>query len=205
LEIQREQGIKQALYGYLLQKREESAISLASTVSNTRIIDPAITNEAPVSPRKILIALAALIVGVSIPIGSIYAKGLLDDKVGNMRDVEKATDAPVLGELVHHDEEEALVVKKGSRTAISELFRLIRTNLQFAAPGKEAKVLMVTSSMSGEGKTFFSINVGASLALSGKKVVLLEFDIRKPKLMKDIGLSSQKGRGFTSFLVYEDI
>src|SRR5690606_8516144 len=103
------------------------------------------------------------------------------------------------------DEEDALVVKKGSRTAIAELFRLIRTNLQFAAPGKEAKVLMVTSSMSGEGKTFFSINVGASLALSGKKVVLLEFDIRKPKLMKDIGLSTQKGRGFTSFLVNEDM
>src|SRR5690606_10600058 len=205
LEIQRQQGIKQALYAYLLQKREESAISLASAVANTRIIDPAITNNKPVSPKTLLVGLIAIAIGLGVPIGALYAKDLLDDKVGNMRDVEKATDAPVLGELVHHDEEEALVVKKGSRTAIAELFRLIRTNLQFAAPGKEAKVLMVTSSMSGEGKTFFSINVGASLALSGKKVVLLEFDIRKPKLMKDIGLSSQKGRGFTSFLVYEDI
>src|SRR5690606_6899628 len=189
LEIQREQGIKQALYGYLLQKREESAISLASAVSNTRIIDPAITNDKPVSPRKLMIGLFALIMGFGIPIGALYVKDILDDKVGNMRDIEKVTDAPVLGELVHHDEEEALVVKKGSRTAIAELFRLIRTNLQFAAPGRQAKVLMVTSSMSGEGKTFFSINVGSSLALSGKRVVLLEFDIRKPKLMKDIGLS----------------
>src|SRR5690606_32551077 len=86
----------------------------------------------------------------------------------------------------------------------SELFRLIRTNLQFAAPGKQSKVLMVTSSMSGEGKTFFSINMGASLALSGKRVVLLEFDIRKPKMMKDIGLVS-KGKGFTSFLVNDEL
>src|SRR5690606_11466138 len=142
--------------------------------------------------------------GVGLPIAGLYAKDLLDDKVGNMRDVEKFTDASILGELIHHDEEHALVVQKGSRSAISELFRLIRTNLQFAAPGKQSKVLMVTSSMSGEGKTFFSINVGASLALSGKKVVLLEFDIRKPKLMKDIGLSS-KSKGFTSYLVNEDM
>src|SRR5690606_1883147 len=205
LEIQREQGIKQALYGYLLQKREESAISLASAVSNTRIIDAAITKENPVSPRTLLVGLIALVIGFGIPISGLYVKNLLDDKVGNMRDVEKISDVSILGELVHHDENEALVVKKGSRTAIAELFRLIRTNLQFAAPGKHAKVLMVTSSMSGEGKTFFSINVGASLALSGKKVVLLEFDIRKPKLMKDIGLSSQKGRGFTSFLVNDDM
>src|SRR5690606_6414928 len=204
LEIQREQGIKQALYGYLLQKREESAISLASAVSNTRIIDSAMSNKKPVSPKGAIIMLAAFILGLGFPVAALYIKGLLDDKVGNMRDVERASDAPILGELIHHDEENALVVQKGSRTAIAELFRLIRTNLQFAAPGRQSKVLMVTSSMSGEGKTFFSINIGASLALSGKKVVLLEFDIRKPKMMKDIGLVS-KGKGFTSFLVNDDL
>src|SRR5690606_16676223 len=122
LEIQREQGIKQSLYAYLLQKREESAISLASAVSNTRIIDPAITNDQPVSPKKMLIALLALIIGISVPIAGLYAKGLLDDKVGNMRDVERVSDTPVLGELIHHDEDHALVVQKGSRTAVSELF-----------------------------------------------------------------------------------
>src|SRR5690606_27122360 len=106
-----------------------------------------------------IIMLSAFILGLAFPIGALYAKDLMDDKVGNIRDVEKVSDAPVLGELVHHDEEHALVVQKGSRTAISELFRLIRTNLQFAAPGKQSKVLMVTSSMSGEGKTFFSINI----------------------------------------------
>src|SRR5690606_24931312 len=110
LEIQREQGIKQALYGYLLQKREESAISLASAVSNTRIIDPAMTNNIPVSPKKMLVALLAFILGVGLPIAGLYAKDLLDDKVGNMRDVEKITDAPLLGELIHHDEDDALVV-----------------------------------------------------------------------------------------------
>src|SRR5690606_12949461 len=112
----------------------------------------------------------------------------------------RLTEAPVLGELPHHDENHALVAQKGSRTALAELSRLIRTNLQFAAPGRESKVLMVTSSMSGEGKTFFSINVGASLALSGKRVVMLEFDIRKPKLMQDIGIKT-KGKGFTNYLV----
>src|SRR5690606_24017973 len=103
-------------------------------VSNTRIIDRAMANGMPVSPKKTLTLFAALLLGIGLPIASLYVKGLLDDKVGNMRDVEKVTDVPVLGELIHHDEEHALVVQKGSRTAIAELFRLIRTNLQFAAP-----------------------------------------------------------------------
>src|SRR5690606_21029428 len=134
----------------------------------------AITNDRPISPKYSMVLLGSLFLGCCLPIAALLVKDFLDDKVTNIRDVEKTTTVSILGELVHHAEEGTLVVKKGSRTAISELFRLIRTNLQFAAPGKQSKILMVTSSMSGEGKTFFSINLGASLALSGKKVVLLE-------------------------------
>src|SRR5690606_11946523 len=118
-----------------------------------------------------------------------------------MSDVQEAVPVPILGELIHNeDEQHTLVVNKSSRTPLAELFRLIRTNLQFATLGKENKVILITSSMTREGKTFFSINMGASMALTGKRVVLLEFDIRKPKLIKDLGIPVPK-KGITNYLV----
>src|SRR5690606_25262851 len=126
---------------------------------------------------------------VGVPITILYARNLLDDKVRVSKDVTSVVDVPILGELSHSDEKKVLVVNKSVRTEIAELFRLIRTNLQFAANGRSNQVIMVTSSMSGEGKTFFAINLAASLAITGKKVVVLEFDIRRPRVLKDIALS----------------
>lgn len=193
IEIKRQQSIKEGLYLYLLQKREESALSLAATVANSRIIDPAIAGDRPVEPKKQLIYLLAFLVGLGIPFAGIYVKELLNDRIQSQQDVKKSTDTPVLGEIAHNDTFEKLVVTENSRSTVAELFRLIRTNLQFATLGKDNKVIMVTSSMSGEGKTFFSINLGASLALTGKRVVLVNFDLRKPRLLQDMGLSNETG------------
>jgi tyrosine-protein kinase Etk/Wzc len=201
IEIKRQQSIKEGLYLYLLQKREESALSLAATVANSRIIDPAISGDIPVEPKKQLIYLLAILVGLGIPFAGIYIKELLNDRVQSQQDVKKTTDTPILGEIAHNDTFEKLVVTENSRSTVAELFRLIRTNLQFATLGKDNKVIMVTSSMSGEGKTFFTINLGASLALTGKRVVLVNFDLRKPRLLQDMDLSNEIG--ITNYIIDE--
>ncbi|MBF9253259.1 polysaccharide biosynthesis tyrosine autokinase [Pontibacter sp. 172403-2] len=203
LEIQRQQGIKQGLYLYLLQKREEAAVSLAAAVSNSRVLDPAMVGDKPVEPKKIIVLLLALLAGLAIPFACIYVRDLLNDKVQEKKDVEQATATPVLGELAHNKSGESLVVTPGNRSPIVEMFRLVRTNLQYATVGKANKVVLVTSSMSGEGKTFFSINLGASLVLTGKKVVVLGFDLRKPRLLQELGLPD--GPGITNYLVSDRV
>ena len=199
LEINRQQGIKEGLYLYLLQKREESALSLAAAVSNSRVIDTAKAGDLPVKPKRSLIYLLALLMGLGIPFGFIYVKELLNDKVQELSEVEKGTKTPILGEIAHENGAESLVVTQGSKSPVAELFRLIRSNLQFASLGKENKVILVTSSMSGEGKTFFSLNLAGSLALTGKKAIVLDFDFRKPGLSSDMGLPNENG--ITNYLV----
>ncbi|MCP2044250.1 tyrosine-protein kinase [Pontibacter sp. HSC-36F09] len=203
LEIQRQQGIKQGLYLYLLQKREESAVSLAAAISISRVLDPAMASDSPVKPKKQLIYLLAILLGLGLPFGFIYMRDLFNDKVETLQEVKQGTTTPILGEISHSDFPEKLVVTENSRSTVTELFRLIRTNLQFSTVGKQNKVILVTSSMSGEGKTFFSINLGASLALTGKRVVLVNFDLRKPRLMQDLGLSNELG--ITNYLISDKL
>ncbi|NDK57503.1 GumC family protein [Pontibacter fetidus] len=203
LEINRQQGIKEGLYLYLLQKREESALSLAASVSNSRVIDPAIATDNPISPKKSITYLVALLLGLGIPFAGIYIKDLLNDKVQEQKDVERATKTPILGEIAHATTAEPIVVTKDNRSSVAEMFRLVRTNLQFATAGKENKILLITSSMSGEGKTFFSINLAASLVLTGKKVVILGFDLRKPRLMQELNLPD--GIGISNYLISDTV
>jgi len=166
------------------------------------MLDPATVDPDPVSPKTTLIYLLAFIVGVGIPFSGIYIKDALNDKVQSKRDIQRLTGTPLLGEISHNTTGQNLVISKEAGTPISELFRLVRSNLQFATAGKENKVVLITSSLSGEGKTFFSINLGASLTLLGKRVVLLELDLRKPTLMKQAGM---KGRtGITDYIVAPD-
>jgi tyrosine-protein kinase Etk/Wzc len=203
LEINRQQAIKQNLYLYLLQKREESALSLAANISNSRIIDPAISTDYPISPNKQTIYLVYLLLGLGIPFAGIFLKDILNTKVQAQQDVEQLTATPILGELIHNNTDETLVVKTGNRSPLVEMFRLIRAKLHFAAVDRENKTMLITSCMSGEGKTFFTINLGASLALTGKKVVLLDLDLRNPKLSRELGLS--KGRGIADYLISDSI
>ncbi|WKN32551.1 polysaccharide biosynthesis tyrosine autokinase [Porifericola rhodea] len=203
LEINRQQSIKQELYLFLLQKREEAALSQASTIANSRTIDPPQADEIPVNPKKKIVLLIALMLGIGFPFSIVYVKEMLNDKVSEQRDVEKITATPILGEVMHSEVKDALVVAEDKHAPITEMFRLIRANLHFATLGKENKVILITSSRSGEGKTFFSINLGASLALSGKKVIILSFDLRKPRLMQDLRLKNNLG--ISNYLVSEDL
>jgi capsular exopolysaccharide synthesis family protein len=192
-DITRQQDIKRGLYLYLLQKREEAALALAATVSNLRVIDPATVGEAPVKPKKMMIYLIALVLGLGLPFALIYVKEALNDKVQQIQDIEKATNTPILGEISHSSTRDLIVVTQKNTTPVAEFFRLIRINLQFATVPKENKVILVTSSMSGEGKTFFSINLATSLVMTGKRVVILDFDLRKPGLMDSLGLFNDIG------------
>ncbi|MDT0646073.1 polysaccharide biosynthesis tyrosine autokinase [Zunongwangia sp. F260] len=203
LEINRQQSTKEGLYLYLLQKREEEALSMAAPVSNSRIIDAPKAGNYPVSPNKTSIYLGALIFGLFLPFSVIYVKEKINDKIGDTSDIQELTDTPILGEIAHNREKEKMVVGERNTTPVAELFRLIRFNLKFVSAGKANKVILVTSGMKGEGKTFFTLNLGASLAISGKKVVALSFDLRAPKLMRTVGLSDDFG--ISDFIINENI
>ena len=199
--IARQQEIKAGLYLMLLQKREENAITLAATANNAKIIDAAIPDEAPVAPKKMMILLAALVLGVGIPVGIIYLISLTKVTIEGRADVEKLTTLPVIGDIPVADglKGSSIAVFENQNNLMSETFRGIRTNLQFLLEEGQ-KVIMVTSTVSGEGKSFVSANTAISLSLLGKKVVIVGLDIRKPGLNKVFSLSA-KEQGITQFLI----
>jgi capsular exopolysaccharide synthesis family protein len=199
LNIERQQKILEDLYSLLLQKKIETSISSASTISNSRVIEPAIGSAMPVSPDKKKIYTVYLFFGLLVPVGFTILREVLKDKVGGRPDVEKVTNAPILGEIGHSEGKQTLIVMRNSRSFISEQFRIIRTNLQYMISRKERPVIMVTSSFSGEGKSFVSTNIGAVMALSGKKTVIMEFDIRKPKIVS--GLDLKRKMGITNYII----
>jgi capsular exopolysaccharide synthesis family protein len=199
LEVTRQQVILQELYSYLLQKRLETAISSASTISNIKVMEPAMTSSVPISPNRKLSYIIAILLGIGLPTGIIFLIEYLNDKIKSRREIEQLTSTPILGEVGHADQASALVVTNNSRQFLAEQFRIIRSNLQYILPKVDKPVILVTSSFSGEGKSFISTNLGSVLALSGKKTVILEFDIRKPKIMKGLGLQERKG--ITNYIV----
>ena len=197
--IARQQEIKAGLYLMLLQKREENAITLAATANNAKIIDEAIADDAPVSPRNKITYLIALILGVGIPVGVIYLLELTKFKIEGRADVEKLTSAPIVGDIPLTDEKQgAIAVFENQNNLMSETFRNVRTNLQFML-GNGKKVILVTSTVSGEGKSFISGNLAISLSLLGKKVVIVGLDIRKPGLNKVFNISKRE-QGITQYL-----
>ena len=200
----RQQELKSGLYLMLLQKREENSIALAVTVDNAKIVDAAYANERPTSPRPPVVCFVALLLGCMIPMGLIYLSELLRFKIEGRNDLEKLTKVPVLGDVaVSHDlkkGQRGIVIRENQNDMMAEIFRSIRTNLQFMLGGSlEGKVIQFTSTTSGEGKTFVSSNLAMSLALLGKKVILLGLDIRRPRLAEMFGFSNRTS-GITSFL-----
>jgi len=203
LERSREQAVKMSLYRYLLQKREETTLSLSGTVPTSQIIDKPAYHSIPVSPKKQLIYLFAILFGCLVPAGTIYAKQLLNNKVKDPKDIELLTGVRLLGVLGHLDKNETKVMESNSRSTMSELFRYIRSNLHFMNSGMPNQVLLVTSCMKSEGKTFFSLNLGMTLASVNKRVVILEFDLRKPDLLEKMKM--KKGIGITGYLEQKDL
>ena len=197
--IARQQEIKSGLYLLLLQKREENAITLAATANNAKIIDDAIADEIAVSPRGRVTYLIALVLGLGIPVGVIYLINLTKFKIEGRADVEKLTSVPIVGDIPLTDEKQgAIAVFENQNNLMSETFRNIRTNLQFMLEN-DKKVILVTSTVSGEGKSFISGNLAISLSLLGKKVVIVGLDIRKPGLNKVFNIS-KKEQGITQYL-----
>lgn len=197
--IARQQEIKAGLYLMLLQKREENAITLAATANNAQIIDAAIADDNPVSPKRMMVYLVALFFGMGIPVGIIYLIGLTKFKIEGRADIEKLTSLPIVGDIPLADEKSgSIAVFENKNNLMSETFRNVRTNLQFMLE-KDKNVILVTSTISGEGKSFVSSNLAISLSLLGKKVVIVGLDIRKPGLNKVFNIP-QKDHGITQFL-----
>lgn len=201
--IQRQQNIKENLYLILLQKREETALSYASTVTDSRIVDAPHSSPAPIKPSRRTIYLLALLIGIAIPFITFNIRELLNDKVQSRKEIEAETNVSVFGEVALKPKEvKDTLLDTKSRSFITEQFRILRTNLQYINTTQEntkGKVLLFTSSNSGEGKSFVALNLAASIAALGKKVVVLELDLRKPKLSNYLSLPRE--HGITNFLV----
>ena len=203
--IARQLGIKESLYLYLLQKQEETEISLAVKTPNSKVIDRAYASKDPVSPKPKIIFLAALLLGLLFPFGILYVKDLLDTKLHNRQDMEHYVTAPILGDIPINDTDENIVVKEGERSSTAEAFRLLRTNLDFmlTETGKNSKTIFVTSTTSGEGKSFVATNLACTLSLSGKKVALLGMDLRAPKITEYLNVPNK--RGVSNFIIDKDM
>lgn len=198
--ISRQQEIKATLYTMLLQKREENAITLAATANNGRIVEQAQPSLKPVSPKSSMIALAALILGLGLPVGFVYLRDLLKYKIENREDVERITTVPILAELPKCDTpaNSSIVVRENKNDMMEETFRGLRTNMLFMLEPQE-KVILFTSTQPGEGKSFLAANTAISLAFLGKKVIILGMDIRKPGLNKAFGFT-RSAKGITNYL-----
>ncbi len=195
LDISRQASIKSSLYTYLLQKREETAMSFAATVSDLRIIDDARADPIPVKPVRRNYYLVAVLVGLLLPVLWLWLLDYFNNKISRKAQIEAATAVPIIGEIIQSDGTESpLEMTPKSRSLLSEQIRALRTNIQFFNAETDSKqMILVTSSISGEGKSFISLNLGASLAIADKRVVLLELDMRKPKLHRYLNQTSPCG------------
>ena len=206
-DIQRQQGIKETLYLYLLQKREETAITLGVVDPNAIIIDRAESAPNAVAPKKKIFLLGAIIIGLLIPFIIIYLSELLDTKIHTREAVEKVLNIPILGDIPKLETKGRYLIKKDDYSSIAEAFRILRTNLNFILPTSEGdtkgKIIFVTSTIAHEGKSLVSTNLAASLAHAGKKTVLLGMDIRAPKIVSYLNVRGEVG--VTNYIVNADI
>ena len=202
-DLYRQQGIQNTLYTFLLQKREENSLVLAATTPKGKIVDHAYASINPIKPVKFKIYFLALIAGLLLPIALLFCKRLFTTKFSSQEDLQSISKAPVVGEICHNRHRSQLVVKDGKTSSIVELFRLLRNNIQFMLPTEEDKVILVTSSVSGEGKSFVSTNLASSFSLLGKRVVLVGMDIRSPKLAQMLDINDAPG--VTAYLAKQNV
>ena len=199
LDYNREQSVKQALYLFLLQKKEETAIAKASNVPNASIIENPEVNYTPYEPNKNQTLIMGLIVGLLLPSGFIALRLLLNNKIMSREDVTKLTPVTILSEVGHSETQDLLNLKESGRSSVAEQFRIFRTNMDFALANIQSPVILITSCLSGEGKSFIAANLAQIYSVSGKKVLLMELDLRKPKLSKMLGISNDTG--FSNYII----
>jgi len=198
LDISREQQIKSSLYSFLLQKKEESEIAYASSASNSRVVDYAQASPDPVSPRKLLIYALSIVVFIGVCGAFIFIKEFLTGKVLYRHEIESLTSIPIIGEIAFDKSKDKIVIEKGTRSFVAEEFRKLRISLSFLGIDSSHKKILITSSISGEGKSFISANLAVSLSLTGKKVVLVDMDMNNPTLDKILNINREEG--VTEFL-----
>ncbi len=200
LGIERKFRLSDNMYNYLQQKRSEAQITKASNEPDNEIIDIARgSGGTPVFPKKSLNYMIALVLGLVLPVVYILGKDYFNDKIVEKKDVEGITKFPIIGHIIHSNRDTQAVVAESPKSSISESFRSIRTNIQFLSKGKEKQTVLITSDMVSAGKTFCAINLASIFALYGKKTLLIGFDLRKPKIYRDFGLTNTEG--ISSYLI----
>ena len=201
LSMSRQQKVKEELYIYLLTKREENSLTGATAESNARVIDMAYGSNKPISPRKSIIYMIAIILGAVIPFAVLYIIELLNTTVRGRKEIEETLSIPFLGDIPAYQgkAEHGIAVRATGRDMLSESFRILRTNMSFMGIDSEQKVILLTSSTPHSGKTFVSTNLAMTLATSGKRVLLMDFDLRRRTLSKQMGHRTDK-KGITGYL-----
>jgi len=201
LDISREEETMKQIYAFLLQKKEESELSYASTVSDHRIVDDAQVPQDPVSPKRILIYLIAIVSCVGLCFGIIMIREDLTGKILYRNEVESRTSIPIIAEVAFDKSNSPLVIVSGKRSFTAEQFRKLRISLSFLGINENRKKILVTSSISGEGKSFIAANLAVSLSLTGKKVVLVDLDLNNPTISKILNVVQEDG--ITEYLTGE--
>lgn len=192
LRVVRQQQMKESLYLYLFQKREENALMLAATAMPAKIIDMPEKDVLSQTPKMRKTLFLCFILGLLFPAGLIYVRKLFNNKIDDEKEFERNVKAPLLGHLVKNSRNVHIAIHEGEATVSAELFRLIRTNLKFVIPANtKSPVVLVTSCINGDGKSYVSSNTALSLAMLGKKVVLVGMDIRKPMLATYFNLNTK--------------
>jgi|WetSurMetagenome_2_1015567.scaffolds.fasta_scaffold10660_2 tyrosine-protein kinase Etk/Wzc len=198
--IERKFKLNDEIYTFLLQKRAEAQIARASNMPDYEVVDQAIITRANVvSPKKMLNYLIAFFLAFILPTGFILSKDFLNNSISDPEEVESIAAYPILGRIFHNFHRTKQVVNEHPNSSVTESFRAVRTNFQFFSEGGKRQVMLITSTSSGEGKTFCSINLASVFALNNYKTVLLEFDLRRPKIHQEFG--STNIIGISSFLI----
>jgi capsular exopolysaccharide synthesis family protein len=200
INIRRKYELSSLQYNFLIEKRAEAELSMAGNLPDVQVVDPAEDYfDRPLKPKKNLNYLIGILIGMLIPAAYVFAKDFLNTKIASRKELEKITNIPIIGTIGHSTGASNIVIQNGMKSAVAESFRIIRTNLKFMFKQDEAsgisssKILVVTSSIGGEGKTFCAINLASIISISGSKTVIIGLDMRKPKIFNDFKLSNEVG------------
>lgn len=193
IDISREQSVKNAIYTFLLQKKEETALSYASKVADSKVIDQANSTDEPVSPNNKIVYLTALLAAMMVGVGIVFGRETMNQKIMFRKEIEEYTNRPVIGEITSQSAKDPVLIEYDKRTFIAEQFRMLRMTLSNFGNNGQHKRLLVTSSIAGEGKSFIASNLALSLAMTGKKIVLVDFDLNNPSLSHKLDINHAPG------------